>query len=97
MTRELPPINLDDPAQYRICAQGRFSPGWLDMLSGEWAIADDPTGQPGATILVGQVVDQAALLGVLEQLYSLGLPLLSVEHVALCSPRTSNMAGDVLS
>ncbi|MCB9097934.1 MAG: hypothetical protein H6632_00225 [Anaerolineales bacterium] len=97
MTIELPPINLDDPAQYRICAQGRFSPDWLDMLSGEWAIADDSTSQPGATILVGQVVDQAALLGVLEQLYSLGLPLLSVEHVALCSPRTSNMAGDVLS
>jgi hypothetical protein len=49
------------------------------MLSGEWAIAAEPTAQPDATILVGQVLDQAALLGVLEQLYSLGLPLLSVE------------------
>ncbi|MCB0198081.1 MAG: hypothetical protein KDJ65_39430 [Anaerolineae bacterium] len=83
MTIQLPPINLDDPAQYRICAQGRFSPGWLEMLSGEWAIAADSTSQPGATILVGQVVDQAALIGVLEQLYSLGLPLLSIECLPL--------------
>jgi hypothetical protein len=28
------------------------------------------------------VLDQAALIDVLEQLYSLGMPLLSVEHLA---------------
>jgi hypothetical protein len=77
-----PPLNTYDPARYRICAQGRFSPSWLDMLSGEWAIAEPAAGRPGATILVGQVLDQAALIGVLEQLYSLGLPLLSIEHLA---------------
>ena len=81
MTASWPPLHLDDPAHYRICAQGRFSPNWLDLLSGEWAVAAEPTAQPDATILVGQVLDQAALLGVLEQLYSLGLPLLSVEQI----------------
>jgi hypothetical protein len=51
------------------------------MLSGEWVIAGHPADRPGATALVGRVLDQAALIGVLEQLYSLGLPLLSIEHL----------------
>jgi hypothetical protein len=77
-----PPLDLDAPAQYRICAQGLFSPSWLDMLSGEWVIAGYPADRPGATTLVGRVADQAALMGVLEQIYCLGLPLLSIEHLA---------------
>ena len=72
-------LNLDDLGCYRIHALGVFSPRWLDMLSGDWAIADGPAARPGTTVLVGRVVDQAALLGVLEQLYSMGLPLLSIE------------------
>jgi hypothetical protein len=55
------------------------------MLSGEWVIAGHPAARPGATTLVGRVLDQAALIGVLEQLYSLGLPLLSIEHLAPCA------------
>ena len=76
-----PPLNPGDPAQYRICAQGLFSPNWLNMLSGEWAIAEHPADRPGATTLVGRVMDQAALMGALEQLYDLGLPLLSIEYL----------------
>ncbi len=80
MTVNLPGlINPDTPAQYRIHALGVFSPRWLDMLSGDWAIADRPAARPGATVLVGRVVDQAALLGVINHLYDLGLSLLSVE------------------
>ncbi len=79
MTVNYLPLNLDNSAQYRICAQGLFSPSWLDMLSGEWVIANHPATRPGVTILEGRVIDQAALMGVLEQLYSLGLPLLSIE------------------
>jgi hypothetical protein len=31
------------------------------------------------SVLTGQLIDQAALFGVLEQLYGLGFPLVSVE------------------
>ena len=34
------------------------------------------------TVLFGHLVDQAALLGVLNALYELGLPLLSVGYLA---------------
>ncbi len=72
-------LNLDDPAHYRICAQGVFDACWLDMLSGDWVIRRRTASRQRVTTLVGQVADQAALLGVLEQLSSLGLPILSVE------------------
>lgn len=71
--------HLNDLACYRIHALGNFSPRWLDMLSGDWSIADQSATQPDATILVGQVADQAALMGVLNHLYDIGLSLLSVE------------------
>jgi len=79
-------LHLDTAAPYRICAQGRFESEWLDMLSGAWVIC---IHQPieGVTILVGEVADQAALMGVLEQLYSLGFPLLLVEYIAEKSDR----------
>ena len=79
-----PPLTQHDPARYRICAQGIFSPSWLDMLSGEWAIDECPAARSCATTLVGRVLDQAALIGVLEQLYNLGLPLLYIEHLTPC-------------
>ena len=78
LTTELHDLNLSEVECYRIHALGVFNPCWLDMLSGDWVIADQPAAQPGATLLVGRVVDQAALLGVLNYLYDLGLPLLSV-------------------
>lgn len=87
MTVTCPSFGLDAPARYRICALGRFHPDWLDMLSGEWVIAESQSSRPDVTTLVGQVLDQAALLGVLEQLYSLGLPLLSVEQLTPRSHR----------
>lgn len=75
-------LHLDDAAHYRIYVQGLFEASWLDMLSGVWVIASrQPVGK-GITILLGEVADQAALMGVLEQLYSLGFPLLLIEHLA---------------
>jgi hypothetical protein len=82
MTMDAHRLHLDHPAHYRICAQGLFEVGWLDMLSGVWVICHQPPAGKDVTRLVGEVADQAALMGVLEQLYSLGFPLLLVEYVA---------------
>lgn len=81
MMEERQALNLNESAHYRIQAQGGFNPAWLDFLSGQWVLGGQQASHQGVTILVGQVVDQAALLGVLEQLYSLGLPLLSIERL----------------
>lgn len=72
-------LHLDDAACYRVHAQGRVETWSLDVLSGVWQISQEHAGPPRVTILVGRVLDQAALMGDLQQLYCLGLPLLSVE------------------
>lgn len=74
-------LSSDDPAHYCIYAQGCVEPRWLEMLSGIWQISQERPAWPGATILVGRVLDQAALMGDLQQLYCLGLPLLRVECI----------------
>ena len=42
--------------------------------------AEQPGGGLAITTLTGAVADQAALLGLLQQLYTLGLPLLLVKR-----------------
>ncbi len=79
MSTNVRELDLDVAAQYCICAQGVFDARWLDMLSGTWRICDSQCSDLHVTILLGRVADQAALFGVLNQLYDLGLPLISVK------------------
>lgn len=72
-------LSGDDPAHYRICTSGVFDAHWLGLLSGVWVITEHSCADPRITTFVGCVPDQAALMGVLEQLYCLGLPILLVE------------------
>ena len=67
------------PAVYRIRVHGRLASRWSARLGGmSIAIRDEP-GQPTITEITGLLPDQAALLGVLNQLYLHLVPLLSVE------------------
>ena len=76
---------LTRPARYRLRVQGQLGPQWADWFAGftlSWEV-------PGETVLVGQVVDQAALYGLLNTLRDLGLPLL---EVLLLPPEESGLA-----
>ena len=68
-----------DPAHYRIRVAGALGPEWSDRLGGMLIAATGRTGQPATTMLEGELRDQGALMGVLNTLYELHLPLLSVE------------------
>jgi hypothetical protein len=72
-------------ARYRIRIRGQLDPAWsswFDSLS--VAKADD-----GTTELVGPLVDQAALFGLLARLRDLGATLLLVEHLT-ANPRQAD-------
>jgi len=70
-----------EPPTYRIRVQGRLGPEWCDRLGGlKVTVEQGACGAP-FTELTGQLTDEAALMGVLEHLYNLGLPLLGVERV----------------
>jgi hypothetical protein len=68
---------LTTAARYRIRVQGQLGQEWAAFLGGltlSWQ-------EPDQTILIGQVIDQAALLGILNTIRDLGLPLLEVLHL----------------
>jgi hypothetical protein len=74
------------PATYQIQVQGWISERWADWFDDMTITVsdEDDAGQPGGglalTTLTGIVADQAALLGLLQKLYNLGLPLLLIRR-----------------
>lgn len=61
---------------YRIRVKGQLDPSWSDWLGGFTIL---PQGDD-STLLVGPIVDQAALQGILNKLYGMNLNLLSLER-----------------
>ena len=70
---------FDGPAAYRIRVRGRLSASWSGRLGGMTITVFSTDTGPYVTSLVGELSDQADLAGVLNALYGLHLPVLSVE------------------
>jgi hypothetical protein len=65
------------PTTYRIRVKGHLPPEWSEWFD-DMTIALEPDGD---TILLGPVVDQPALHGLLIKVRDLGLTLISVDRV----------------
>ena len=72
-------IHLGSSAAYRIKIKGYLDSSWSEQLGGVTIEHTLDAEDVSETMLTGELVDQAALFGVLNNLYSLGFPLLSVE------------------
>jgi len=70
-------LTLGQPVTYQIKVQGMLDENWPEW-AGEMMVTVQSSGDGlPITILTG-ALDQAALLGLLRRLYSLGIPLISV-------------------
>ena len=63
-----------EPGLYEIRIKGHLDDRWANWFGGLTITLEDS----GDTLLTGQVVDQAALHGLLRKVRDLGMPLLSV-------------------
>jgi hypothetical protein len=73
-------LSLERPATYQIKMPGHLGQSWSEWVGGMTVTFEsEGDGLPVST-LTGSV-DQAALQGLLRRLYSLGLPLISVNCV----------------
>jgi hypothetical protein len=63
---------------YQIAIEGHLGSQWEEWFGGLTIMQLEN----GDTLLTGQVVDQAALHGLLKKIRDLGLPLLSVTRLA---------------
>ncbi len=72
------------PGRYEIRVKGHLDSRWAVWFEGMTITLEDNDN----TLLSGQVVDQAALHGLLRKVRDLGMPLLSVMRVELEQPDT---------
>ncbi len=80
MKKDKQKLSLDRPTTYQIKVPGQLDESWSDW-AGRMTITIESEGDNlPVTILTG-ALDQAALQGLLRRLYSLGLPLISVNCV----------------
>ncbi len=73
--------SMHDPGIYRLLVVGRLGPEWKDRFEGINLIERTSSDPRGITELTVPTADQAALLGVLEQLSEMQCALLQVELV----------------
>ena len=82
-------LNVISPAEYKISVAGFLDESLSDRLCGLSITntkSDQTTGKPIAT-LTGRLADQAALFGVLNALYNMRLPLITVKCISIDEPK----------
>ena len=75
-------LKLWTPATYRIEVEGVLDEIWADSLAGMRISSRKRADQSTVTTLTGRLKDQAMLTGVLNGLYELHLPILSVKIIS---------------
>ena len=81
----IPKLVVSAPATYRICVQGHLDEKWSDYVQGMSIATECDECQNQVTTLTGQLLDQTALMGVINALYDHHLPLLSVKCLSIDS------------
>jgi hypothetical protein len=81
-------LGLEMAANYSIQVQGILQKGYFDRLGDMSITVSTREDQAPMTTLNGRVRDQAELMGILNSLYELHLPLLSVAIAAEADDRT---------
>jgi hypothetical protein len=78
------------PGRYLIGVDAHLDPSWSDWFDGLTVEQHDD----GTTSLTGEVVDQAALYGLLGRLRDLGATLLSVQRLDHADTERPHETGD---
>jgi hypothetical protein len=78
-TNQIDHVKFEGPATYRIVVRGFLDQRLSDRLGGMRITSQDRGGEKPVATLVGRLLDQAQLSGVLNALYEMHLPILSVE------------------
>ena len=82
-------LSVTMPAHYRILLRGGLDENWSCSLSDMKISVSVNAEKVTITTLKGELQDQAALMGVLNQIYDLGLPLILVQWMDECEKESS--------
>ena len=88
-------MEFEKPATYRIRVTGHIDESLSGLLGGMIITRAFTADSRPITILVGHLSDQAALSGVLNELYELHLPLLTVESMSQMGRSGNRLGADL--
>ncbi len=74
-------LSFDGPAVYRIRVKGKMRASWSERVNGLNISVIETDDGLCVTTLEGELNDQAGLTDVLDMLYELHLPVLSVHYL----------------
>ncbi|MEM7334701.1 MAG: hypothetical protein AAF490_21675 [Chloroflexota bacterium] len=87
-------LAIHQPKTYQIRLEGHLSQRWQNSFEGFEILLEEE----GTTLLIGAVIDQSALYGMLRKVRDLGLPLISLNCVthktAVVAPKQSEQIKD---
>lgn len=72
-------LNMYEPAVFRIHVQGELDEKWFDYFRAQSAAIEKDQEGNVVTVLLSEPMDQAALVGLVNHLNALGIPLISVQ------------------
>lgn len=74
-------VTMYQPAIYEVWIQGQLDRSWITQMYVETiSVIADPDRGP-VTVLTATFRDQAELRGLLDRIYNLNLPLISVRYI----------------
>ena len=74
-------LEMSSPAVYGITVKGKLDASWSEWFNGTIIGAESRAKGTSLTNLTCSVRDQSELLGILNHLFNLNLPLLRVEFI----------------
>ena len=80
-------VNMFEPAVFLIRIEGRLGESWSEYFGAQAISVDVDEAGRCTTTLVSEPVDQAALVGMINRLNGLGLPVVSVECLPTSTAR----------
>ncbi|NIM94707.1 MAG: hypothetical protein GTO18_13485 [Anaerolineales bacterium] len=89
MNQERRLISVSEPLTYRVTVQGKVSARWHNLFKQMVITIERGESESPLTLLEGTLADQAALQGLLRNLYYLGFVVLAVNCTDKLSPEIS--------
>lgn len=72
-------LTMSDPTVFCVNIQGRLDDHWADYFASQSITAAADEAGNVVTTLISEPMDQGALVGLINRLNTLGIPLISVE------------------
>jgi hypothetical protein len=74
-------LNMHEPTVFRICIQGELDQSWFDYFSAQSVSVEMDQDEQPVTVFTSEPMDQGALVGLINHLNDLGIPLISVDPI----------------